>query len=204
MTRPRILAFDDDPDWTTVIKESLEPEIEVQVTNNPENWSLQIRSTRWDAIIVDVEILGSDLDGVELAEKAIREFGVTAPIIIITGIADLEGIEKDYKKIFFRYISKNNFNEPLIEATHEALSPTGKYNHMWNMITGIARKHKILNKICGDYPKSEYPEVSKYMENPNGKTIQQVIENAKDNSGDTANIQVGRSVLSVIYYEIEN
>ena len=204
MTRPRVLVFDDDPNWTTTIKETLEPEIEVRTTNDPVNWSVQMRQPVWDAIIVDVEIIGSEDDGVTIAEKSIREFGITSPMIIITGIANLKDIQKEYKKIFFGYISKDDFNEILVDTVNDAISQSGKNNHMWNMISGIARKNKILKKDCGDYTRSDYPEVSTYMSNPNGKTIEQVIEDEKNRSGGIADINLGRSVLSVIYYELEN
>lgn len=73
----RVLIFDDDEGWGEQMGLSLHPSEHATVAN-PQAWGRQVASG-WDAIMVDVQIPGSDQTGPEIVAKSITQYGIAAP-----------------------------------------------------------------------------------------------------------------------------
>ncbi|MCY4491030.1 MAG: response regulator, partial [Thaumarchaeota archaeon] len=142
--KPKVLIFDDQKDWADQIALTLN-KFSTTTISNPDHWNKTISSTHWDAIIVDVQILGDSLDGPERAEQSILDFGIVTPIIIISGVVNLEDVKKKYGDIFFEYIHKDNYNKDLPHLVENACNVENRYYHMINMLTELAKKFKVLN-----------------------------------------------------------
>ena len=118
--------------------------------------------------------LGDQLDGPERAEKSILDFGITSPIIIITGVADLAGVEKKHGKIFFAYVHKSDYNKQLLPLVEKACTNDGRFTYIKDMLTEFAKRFKILHY---EIPEGiiENEIASKLFYDNDGKTIKDLI-----------------------------
>ena len=107
----RVLVFDDDHDWADQMALTLN-EFSPQPISNPDDWNKHI-ATRWSAIVVDVQILGSTMNGPDMAARAILEYGITAPVIVVSGIIRLDEIRQKYGDVFFDYVHKDDCGQQL-------------------------------------------------------------------------------------------
>lgn len=88
----KILIIDDDPDFTDSSRTILESQGHAtnSAPNTREGWD-QVRSYKPDLIILDVMMEQPD-DGIAMAQD-LRRKGVKTPILLLTGISKLAGME---------------------------------------------------------------------------------------------------------------
>ena len=124
-------------------------------------------------MIMDVQILGSPEKGTDHAERAILEYGITSPVIVISGVWQLEDLKKKHSDIFFDYISKNDLNDRLPESIARACSMGPRTAHVKRMLILFAKKFDILKK---EFPLELLDTMSRPLfESSGGKTIEDLI-----------------------------
>ena len=104
--RPRVLVVDDDPTMRLLVAESLETEgLEVEeASDGPEAIRL-FRAHPPDLVLLDVRMPGSD--GFSVCEE-IRKgpIGVDVPVVIVTGLDDVESIRRAYEAGATDFVTK--------------------------------------------------------------------------------------------------
>ena len=173
--RPNVLICDDEQDWADLIIKSIQDKCKTSATTDPSKWNKQIGSSNWDAIIVDVQLIGQDITGVEHAEKSILQYGVTSPIIITSGNVNLKDYRKKYGKMFFDYISKDDIHESLLESLEKACQSTARLQHVKNVLTLFCKKFKILNNKVPLQLLEDYDDALQSFKSSNGETIDDLI-----------------------------
>lgn len=173
--KPNVLICDDEQDWADLITKSIQGKYKTSATTDPSKWNKQIGSSNWDAIIVDVQLIGQDITGVEHAEKSILQYGVTSPIIITSGNVNLNGYRKKYGKMFFDYISKDDINEPLLKSLENACQSTARLQHVKNVLVLFCKKFKILDKKVPLRLLEDYDEALQSFKSSNGETMEDLI-----------------------------
>lgn len=83
----RILLIEDDKQMALTLKENLSNFFVVEIASTGEQGEYQLHITNYDLIILDWAL--PDTNGLALCEK-IRKLGITIPILIITGHAEVE------------------------------------------------------------------------------------------------------------------
>lgn len=199
--KPNVLIFDDEEDWAEQIAAPLHKKFNVITISQSEDWNKQIGSAYWDAIIIDVQILGDDLYGPDRAKLSILKYLVTAPIIVISGVVNLKIIQKKHGNIFFKYIHKDNCIKELPPLVESACLIEDRKKHIQRMTTEFAKKYGIL-----DY---EFPDdwiISKHIRetfaNGNKKTIRRLISMTYGGTKIQLN-EIGKTILIVITRAID-
>ena len=170
----RVLIFDDNKDWAELIAELIRDKCDASTACTINRWRHEVTAPHWDAMVMDVQILGSPETGTDHAERAIWEYGITSPVIVISGVWRLEDIKRRHPGIFFDYISKDDLNDLLPESIDRACSIGPRTAHVKRMLASFANKFGILKK---EFP----PELLDTMgfeqlfKSSNGKTIEDLI-----------------------------
>ena len=141
----RVLVFDDDKDWGEQMAMSLHPS-EYVIVAGPKDWGRHVASTSWDAIVVDVQILGSDRTGPEIVAESIPRYGIAVPVIVVSGIAKLDGIKRKYGDLFFDYIHKDDCGARLPGAVESACSAEELRRHLPLMLEKAASDRGVLDR----------------------------------------------------------
>ena len=172
-TKPRVLIFDDDEGWAEQIALLLRDRCNASTAHTISRWRHEVSGTHWDAMVMDVQITGSPETGTDQAERAILEYGITSPIIVISGVWPLEEVEEKYRNIFFDYISKDNLND-LPESIDRACSMGPRTDHVKRMLTSFAKK---LGMLKNEFPLESLDTIGfrQLFESSNGKTIEDFI-----------------------------
>lgn len=199
-SKPKVLVFDDEMKWAKLIAKTLRTHYSVVATTNAKNWDKHVGSTNWDVIVVDVQLLGPRT-GVDLAEEAILKYEITAPIIIISGNVKLCVIEKKYGKIFFGYVSKDNFNRKLLELVYAAYQDRVKGTHLKKMLTKIAKKHRVFDVKINPIQAATYVGITPLIGQIAGKTIGELINSIDGVNGKTNLTKIGRIILGIIHLQ---
>ena len=197
----QVLVFDDKKEWRELIADTLKPVAKVQTVDDPNNWNLHISAPYWDAIVVDVQILGYDESGAEIAEKSIYKFGITAPIIIISGIVNLADLKKTYGDIFYAYVSKDNFSEILPAIVQQATTESERRKHFHKMLIATAKKNGCLKKPSDDKVVSYYASMCQSIGKGNGRTIEEIINGINSYPIQEIN-KIGKAMFGIISNEI--
>jgi len=194
----KVLIFDDRPDWAEQIALSLKNKFSTTTISNPDNWNKHISSTYWDVIIVDVEIFGDKLNGPERAEQSILEHGITSPIIVISGVVSLDGIEKKYGKAFFAYVHKDNYNEQLPSLVDSACTNDRRNKHISEMLLEFGKRFKILDD---EFPKNMIIDSTALdvFNRSRGRTIKDLICLVVFGTKNHAS-KIGKMILEIIKY----
>ena len=173
-TQPKVLIFDDRKEWAEQIALSLKSKCTTTTISDPDHWNKYISSTYWDAIIVDVEILGDAMNGPERAEQSILEYDIISPIIVISGVVNLKDVEKKHGKVFFAYVHKDDYNEQLPPLIESACTIQGRGKYIHGMLIEFSKRFNIL---YNEFPKSMIKDkmASDLFDSGNGKTINDLI-----------------------------
>ena len=161
------------------------------------HWRHEVSGSHWDAIVVDVQILGSAETGTDHAEHAIWEYMITSPVIVISGVWRPEILKKRHRGIFFDYIPKDDFNVRLPKAIEKACSMDHRREHVKTMLIAFAKKFKLLKK--------EFPldwlvvgQFRQLLESRNGKTVRDLINTMWGGTKKQIN-DAGRTVFIVMH-----
>ena len=196
--QPKVLIFDDDQQWAEQIELSLKDKFSTTTISNPDYWNKHISSTHWDAIIVDVQIMGYELNGPERAEQSILEYDITSPIIVISGVANLKDIEKKHGKVFFAYVHKDNYNDQLPPLIESACKEQGRYNYIHGMLMELGKRFKVLDS---EFPKDMITDKAAFtmFDDTDGRTIVDLISTILYGTKNNLS-KMGKIILEVIKY----
>lgn len=196
--QPKVLIFDDQQQWAEQIALSLKNKFSTTTISDPNHWNKHISSTYWDVIIVDVEILGDKLNGPERAEKSILEYNITSPIIIISGVVNLNDIKRRHGKIFFAYVHKDNYNKELPSLVESACTVQERSKYISGMLIEFAKKFNILDR---EFPKNMINDnvASALFDNNGGKTINDLISTIIVGTKNELS-KMGKIILEIIKY----
>ena len=190
------MFFDDDREWAEQLALSISSKYETSIATNPGHWNIHICSTQWDVIVVDVQIHGSPETGTERATKDILQYGITSPIIVISGVVNVQSIQKEYPGIFFGFISKDDVAEHLSELIDKACSINARTTHVKRMLTAFAKKYGMLKK---KFPVEQLQDTMllQLFKSANGETMDDFISMTKGESRSYLD-RVGKIVLTTI------
>ena len=121
LRRALVCVIDDDVDVLTTLQFLLEAEgFDVRtVRSGAARVGSQAREDA-DCLIIDYRMAG--LDGLELSRR-LRELGITAPILLITGDPDETIASKATSAGVHQVLIKPNLGDNLLAAVREATSP---------------------------------------------------------------------------------
>lgn len=167
-----------------------------QVATSPNDWGQHIASARWSALVVDVQILGHTLQGPDIAARSILEFGITAPVIIVSGIIRLDTVRQKYGDVFFDYVHKDDCGDRLLPVVSSACSRDGLERHLRGMLTRIASDLDVIDKqFSSGHLGTPAAEMA---QNASLSTVDDLIDALI--SGDKRNMdRMGKEVLNVIH-----
>ena len=192
--RPQVLIFDDSEEWAELIAQVIRDECDAATSCTIARWRHEVTSPHWDAIVVDVQIDGSPKAGTDHAEEAIWEYGITSPVIVISGVMRLEDVKKKHPGIFFDYISKDDLND-LPESINKACSMKPRGAHIKRMLTSYARKFGVLKKEFS--PELLDPANKQLFQDSNGKTVGDLISMLCGGTKHQLNV-MGRTIFDVM------
>ncbi|MBI2054265.1 MAG: response regulator [Candidatus Staskawiczbacteria bacterium] len=105
-TNKKILIVEDDKDFLFILQESLKKEgFSVIISENGRDGLAKAEKEKPDLIILD--ILMPAMDGYEVAEK-IKEKNISAKVIFLTNLKDLDSMSKALEIIPSDYIIKSD------------------------------------------------------------------------------------------------
>lgn len=153
-------------------------------------------SSFWDVIVMDVQIAEYPETGTDHAERAILEYGITSPVIVISGVWLLKDLEKRHPDIFFGYVSKDNLHDSLPDLIDRACRIDSRTDHVKKMATAFAKKFEVLMK---EFPLDllQGAVLKPLCESAGGKTISDLISLIGGATKQQIH-QAGKSVLMII------
>lgn len=197
-SKPKVLIFDDEAQWAKTIEDTIKSEYFVKRTTKTKLWNEYMSSMFWDVIIVDVQIMGSVQNGAHLAEKAILEYGITSPIIIISGNVNLDVINAKYGKVFFDYISKDEYATKLPKAVERACDAINNGTHLNSMLPKLAKKYRVGDdEIIPEFIR-KYKNTSPVLGIKKGMTVNELINSDHMATKKTDYGRRGRAILEII------
>jgi len=198
MNRPKVLVFDDETKWGKNIENTIKSTCFVKRTTTTKLWNEFMQSTFWDAIIVDVQIMGSPQNGAHLAEKAILDYGITSPIIIISGNVNLDLIRNKYGKIFLDFVSKTDYVKKIPLSVKKAYTAVNDGSHLQDMLNKLAKKYRVYDdEIILEFVR-KYSDMGPLLKIHQGVTIGELINSEYIYSKKTDHGRRGRAILEII------
>lgn len=92
MNRPRLLSIDDEPSFTSLLKEYFEPRgYSIDITGKGSDGLSMFRKARHDVVLLDLKML--DIDG-DVIMRDIHEYMPGARVIFITAYNDTGNIKR--------------------------------------------------------------------------------------------------------------
>jgi len=121
----RIMLVEDDPFWREHISSDLadEADIEVVAVAATKEEAIEVASRLdIDIILMDINLTGNNLDGLEAAEQILRH-GVepSIKIIMLTSITEAEVVMKSFRLGALNYINKSSYQD-ILHAIRDANS----------------------------------------------------------------------------------
>ncbi|MGP0587499.1 response regulator transcription factor [Paenibacillus timonensis] len=119
----RVMLVEDDPFWRDHISADLsdEPDIEVVAVAATKEEALEVAGRRKiDVVLMDINLTGNQLDGLEAAERILRlPLQDSVKIIMLTSITEAEVIMKSFRLGAINYINKASYQD-ILQAIREA------------------------------------------------------------------------------------
>lgn len=125
MERIRVMLVEDDPFWREHISADLADEIDVAVAGvaSTKEEAVEIAAlVDLDVILMDINLTGNNLDGLDAAEEILRqEKNNSVKVIMLTSITESEVIMKSFRLGAMNYINKSSYQD-ILHAIREAHS----------------------------------------------------------------------------------
>lgn len=143
----RVMLVEDDPFWRDHISADLsdEPDIEVVAVTATKEEALEAASRRKiDVVLMDINLTGNQLDGLEAAERILRlPLQDSVKVIMLTSITEAEVILKSFRLGAINYINKASYQD-ILQAIREA--QTGR-SSIHSDAAGIMRSEMQLMEL---------------------------------------------------------
>ncbi|GIP54502.1 MULTISPECIES: response regulator transcription factor [Paenibacillus] len=125
MERIRVMLVEDDSFWRDHISGDLadEPDIQVAGVAATKEEAIELASKQdLDVILMDINLTGNNLDGLDAAEQILhQERNRSVKIIMLTSITEAEVIMKSFRLGAMNYINKSSYRD-ILNAIREANS----------------------------------------------------------------------------------
>ncbi|WP_410772176.1 response regulator [Fontibacillus sp. BL9] len=125
MERIRVMLVEDDSFWREHISGDLadEPDIMVAGVAATKEEAIELASRQdLDIILMDINLTGNNLDGLDAAEQILhQERNRSVKIIMLTSITEAEVIMKSFRLGAMNYINKSSYRD-ILHAIREANS----------------------------------------------------------------------------------
>ncbi|MBM4404993.1 MAG: sigma-54-dependent Fis family transcriptional regulator [Chloroflexi bacterium] len=119
MSKPLILAIDDEPDILFLIRRFLEPNGYEVIGASSGRQALQAAGQRQpDLVLTDMKMPG--MTGIEVM-RGLHAISADIPIIMVTGTGDIETAVQALRHGAYDYIPKPFHGEEILNAVHRAL-----------------------------------------------------------------------------------
>ncbi|KUP23489.1 response regulator transcription factor [Paenibacillus sp. DMB5] len=123
MDRIRVMLVEDDPFWQHNISADLaeEPDIEVVAVAGTKEEAVEAAFTHsLDIILMDINLTGNNLDGLEAAKEILsRLYEQGVKVIMLTSLTEKEIIMKSFQYGALNYITKLSYKD-IVRAIREA------------------------------------------------------------------------------------
>ncbi len=123
MTCIRIMLVEDDPFWREHISADLGDEADIEIVGMAatKEEAIELASRLdIDVILMDINLTGNNLDGLEAAEHILRHpHHQDTKIIMLTSITEAEIVMKSFRLGALNYISKSSYQD-ILHAVREA------------------------------------------------------------------------------------
>ncbi|WP_059040795.1 response regulator transcription factor [Paenibacillus rubinfantis] len=143
----RVMLVEDDPFWRDHISADLsdEPDIEVVAVTATKEEALEAASRRKiDVVLMDINLTGNQLDGLEAAERILwLPLQDSVKVIMLTSITEAEVILKSFRLGAINYINKASYQD-ILQAIREA--QTGR-SSIHSDAAGIMRSEMQLMEL---------------------------------------------------------
>lgn len=125
MEQIRVMLVEDDPFWRDHISADLSDESDIVVAGvaATKEEAVEIALQRdLDVILMDINLTGNNLDGLDAAEQILRqEHCRSVKIIMLTSLTETEIIMKSFRLGAMNYINKSSYQD-ILHAIREAHS----------------------------------------------------------------------------------
>lgn len=125
MEQIRVMLVEDDPFWRDHISADLSDESDIVVAGvaATKEEAVEIALQRdLDVILMDINLTGNNLDGLDAAEQILRqEHSRSVKIIMLTSLTETEIIMKSFRLGAMNYINKSSYQD-ILHAIREAHS----------------------------------------------------------------------------------
>ncbi|WP_435922514.1 response regulator [Paenibacillus sp. DYY-L-2] len=125
MEQIRVMLVEDDPFWRDHISADLSDESDIVVAGvaATKEEAVEIALQRdLDVILMDINLTGNNLDGLDAAEQILRqERSRSVKIIMLTSLTETEIIMKSFRLGAMNYINKSSYQD-ILHAIREAHS----------------------------------------------------------------------------------
>lgn len=121
----RVMLVEDDPFWRDHISADLADESDIEmsaVAATKEEAIEKSLQTPVDVVLMDINLSGNNLDGLEAAEQIIRNYQQVAhsvKVIMLTSITEAEVVMKSFRLGAMNYINKSSYQD-IVHAIREA------------------------------------------------------------------------------------
>jgi CheY-like chemotaxis protein len=129
------------------VKESLDWEFDVEWVKNYDQLRSELEDNFFSVIVTDVSIDSSSEDGYEIIDNIRVKRRITrTPVIVYSGVKNMQEIERTNKNLFFAYLTKGtrNWLSKLEELCLKA-SKQDRHLSSWKTLEAYFEKIKILD-----------------------------------------------------------
>ena len=147
MPEKYLLLFEDDDTTAKNVEDQLNYDFNVIRVKNKEELRDKLEPDLFSVIVTDVQIDGSDINATEILHDIRRKRRITrTPIIVYSGIKNMDVIEKEEDKMFRYYITKGEKGW-LSKLEDCCLLSAKEDKHLvsWRTFEGYFEKEKIID-----------------------------------------------------------
>ena len=120
--RIKILLVEDDSFWRETLETDLNQENDLEVVSvalTREEAVIAVKSLDIDVILMDINLTGHNLDGLDATKEISRFLQGQIKIIILTSFSEKEVILDSFRKGAVNYLTKNNYQD-IVKAIRDA------------------------------------------------------------------------------------
>ncbi|BBO92298.1 sigma-54-dependent transcriptional regulator [Desulfosarcina ovata] len=120
MTTSHLLIVDDEPDMLTLLKRSLQPDLDCQVDTAPSGEAAleMIRTSEYDLVLADIKMPG--ISGLDLLEQVKAEYGEAITMVMMTAYGHIEMAVEAMKRGAYDFITKPFDHDALVMRLEKA------------------------------------------------------------------------------------
>ncbi|WP_409342340.1 response regulator [Paenibacillus sp. MBLB4367] len=121
MNRIRVLLVEDDPFWKQQLSEDLQLESDIEFVGIADTKEAAVQAAQEreiDVILMDINLTGNNLDGLQAAEMVSR-LNTQSKVIMLTSMTEKEVILKAFQVGAVNYITKSSYKD-IVKAIRDA------------------------------------------------------------------------------------